>query len=304
MGMIERVRMHLNRGEYLAVKRLVGGILVSEDMPPAEKAQAALMGARATMFLREPFLAAKFAEKALGLAQEIDDAELEGRALFQIGAARLAVGDNADARIYLKQFLAGLSDRWPQLDDELAARAYGNLGMALRNQRLYPDSLQAYWQALTRLQRTGDARGQVMCHHQMAWVLILCGDLDEAADHLEQAAGLGEMAPDLSTHQLTHEALLYLHRRDFPVAAEKAEEVLQPERPSVSPASKAIACYVMGDVARQVGHTDVARQFANMAMEAALEDGLASIINLVSKLRRDLGPDHTAPGPQHLDEDK
>jgi tetratricopeptide (TPR) repeat protein len=284
--MIDRLRLHMDKGEWLTVKRLVSGLLATDDIPPLQKTQAGLYGAQAAMFLREPFLSASFAQKALALAQEFGEVDLEGRALFQLAAAKLAIGDNAEARIYIHQFIGGLVDRWGSLETELGARAYGNLGMILRNQRLYPDSLKAYWQAAVRLERIGDIRGQVICHHQTAWVLILTGAYDDAAEYLDKAAAMGELPAELAAHQLTHEALLYLRQGSYALATQKAEEVLQPERPHVGPSSKAVACYVMGEAAYQTGQVEVARTFATLAREAALEDGLASLLNMVSSLLR------------------
>ncbi len=295
---VQAIRAMVAEGRFLAAKRLVQGVLNSPDTPVHEKAQVALLGSQAAMSTRDAYLAWTFAQKALGLAQECESEEIEGRSLFAISAARLAIGDYAETRIFLRQFVDGLADRWPQLEEELSARAYGNLGLALAGQKLFPDALAAFTSCLTRLQTAGNHQGQVMAHHQMSWVLMQMGAYDEAREHLEQASALGPLPKQLIPHHQSHQALYYLYSEEFGKAMEQAVELLDVSREDVSTSTKAVACFVAGKCALKQGNLQMAKWFANHSVEFATQDGLSSLLNLVSCLRREVLAATSVPDPK------
>ncbi len=294
--MLDRIEAHLNRGEWQQAKRLAGAVLAGAEFSDEEKARAGVLGARAGLMSGEPFVAVKMAERALGSAQLACDDEWEGRASFHLGAAYLHVGDNAQARVYLNLFLDGLQSRWSCLADELGARAYGNLAQVLRNQQLYGDSLRAYGQALKLFAHAGDVRGQIAVFHQTAWVLMLLGDYDEAGHNLDMALGFGEIPEDLQPHHISHEALLCLYRGQLHDALSKAQELLSPGRPHVKPSSKAVALFVGADVNRRLGQNREALLLAELAREAAMESQMASLMNMVAALLRQLKTTYPTTG--------
>jgi tetratricopeptide (TPR) repeat protein len=228
------------------------------------------------------------ARRAVDLARDVCDAETEGRALFRLAAAHTTVGDYHLARDTAVEFLTGLAGPWAHLEEELAAKAFSNLGLIHRSRRRYPEALQTYWQALTRFQTTGHVEGEIYTRQQLAWLLIMMGELDEAAEHLQHAGGLITVeAPGyLITVQLTHEAMLWLRRERYPEAAEQAREVLAPGREHVTNANRGVALCVAGMCALQTGQVQTARMFLGLAQEAAATAGLAAVMNLVQELVR------------------
>lgn len=286
--MLERLKGHLARGEYATVKALAQGMVLSSDVTPEDKGTAALLAVQSALTLGEGLIACAFANRALGLAQEHGMNILEGRALFWLGTAKLGVGDFAQARTFLSQYLAGLTDQWGELDDELTGHAHMNVGQVYREQRLYADSLKAYAQALTRFQQTGDLRNQVATRHQMAWILIRDRAYDEAKEHLDATASMGDLPADSQTHQLCHEALLHLFTGNHTGATTRATEVLHPNRPNTNAGHRAIAAYVAGSVALAVGHLDDAKHFAEVSHDYAIDSGWATHINLAIELKQKL----------------
>lgn len=284
--MVSRIRIHFDKGEYRLVTRLVGGLLATDASPPQDKAAAGIMGARAALHLREPFMAQRFAERALGYAQECGDEESEGRALFLMGSCLIYIGDNASARTFVQQFMSGLDDKWTCLQGELSAKAYTNLGQTYRNQRLHGNALQAFAQAVTRFERGNDVFGCVYALQQAAWVLVELEDYAAAEEHLERAASYGELPAELSCYQIEAEAWLHLKRGEHGLAFEKAQELIDPNRQGVLPGQRALSYYVLAEVSLKVVHVKEARAFALLAREAALETGLARVLNLVAELLR------------------
>jgi len=283
---LEMIVQRLRRGEYLQARRLAEAVLALESASPAEKATAAQLGAEAAYQLDDMQATISLARRTINLAESTGDMDKLGRGLFRLFGALIAAGESSVACEVGLQFIAGMGERWPDLESELAAKAYSNLGMVHRNMRRYPESLQAYWQALTRFERAGHAEGEAVCRQQMAWLLVTTGALEEAEDHLERSGAL--VSPDIpgyvAIHQLTGEAMLRLEQKRHAEALHLAEEVLAPGRPDVTPANRAVALYVAGMVSAQTGQPGTARMFLGMAREAAVASGLAGVMNLVQRL--------------------
>jgi tetratricopeptide (TPR) repeat protein len=290
MDHLAKIAEGLRRGEYLHARRLAEAVLALEEASPADKALAAQLGAEAAYALRDDMAAVALARRAVDLARGSGDAQTEGRALFRLAAALTAVGDYHLALEHQREFVEGMEIRWPELDAELGAKAFGNLGLIYRSRRRPPEALQAYWQALSRFQAAGQAEGEIYTRQQMAWLLTQMGELEEAEEHL-QASG-ERLTLDGSGHlaviQLTHEALLRLGQGRYPEAVDLAREVLVPGREAVSEANRAVALYVSGMCALRTGQLGIARMFLGMAREAALSSSLASTMNLVQELARAL----------------
>ncbi len=282
--MVEQIQALMDRGQYTLAARMAQGCLMSDDLPLRDKAEVALLGYRAAMVLREGYRAADFANRAYVAAQACGGGELEGRACYAIGTARLVIGDQVEAKELLQAFLAGLNDRWPELRDQEIG-AYINLGMAFRDRKQYADALEALTRALALCETAGDTRRQIKARQMMAWVLILNGALDEAEAHLDLCDSLVPLPDDLSASQLTHRAMLALQRGDHGTAMELGLEIMQPARPGVNDSNRALACYVTGQVTLNQGNLPLARAMADNATEYAMKDGLSSIINLVNQLR-------------------
>lgn len=276
--------MHLRKGEYVLVKGLVSGFLVCEAYSPRDKGRVATLGAKAAMLSGDAFLAQRFAEKALAFSQETEDVDTEARATFLMGAALVFIGDHGSARTFLLSVVNGFADRWAHMESELGARTYGNLGQTYREQKLYPNSLKAYTQALMRFEKANDTRGQVMVLHQMSWVLLQMGEDVEAEERLEQALDLGPLEGELSAFQIEHEMLLHLHRGENTAALEKSQEILTEGRPGVTAGNRALALWASAEVSRRVGHYHEATMLAKLAQEQALEARLSRVLNLVSTL--------------------
>jgi tetratricopeptide (TPR) repeat protein len=228
------------------------------------------------------------ARRAVDLARESGDSDTEGRALFRMAAALTVVGDYHAALEAERAFLVGLEDSWTQLNTELGAKAYANLGQIYRNRRRHPEALEAYARALARFQTAGWYDGEANTRMQIAWLLMVEERWDEAEDHLTRSGELLSMgtAEYLTVHQLTHEALLRLGQERYADASELAREVLAPGRDNVTDASRATALYVAGMCAIRTGQMESARLIHSMAQEAAAGSALASVMNLVQRLTR------------------
>ncbi|HYG57563.1 MAG TPA: tetratricopeptide repeat protein [Symbiobacteriaceae bacterium] len=286
---LERIR----RGQYLQARRIAEAVLAMETSGPADKAAAAQLGAECAYQLDDMQATISLARQAIVLAEGAGSMEVCGRAQFRLSGALIAAGETQQGVEAARQFIAGLADRWPDLEGELAAKAYANLAMAQRNMRRFPDALQAYWQALARFQNAGHVEGEINTRIQMAYLLLLMEETDEAAEHLERSGAL--LSPDvpgnLAVHQLTHEALLRLNQARYTEAVELAQEVLAPGRHDVTTASRAVALYVAGMASLRCGSPPTARMFLGMAQESALQCGLAHVMNLVHRLAVELHTD-------------
>jgi len=281
---VEQIQALMDRGQYTLAARMAQGCLMAADLPHIDQVEVALLGYRASMVLRDGYRAANFARRAHAAAQACGGEELEGRACFALGTARLVIGDYVEAKELLQTFLTGLEDRWPALREQEIS-AYINLGMSFRDRKQYADALEALTRALTLCEAAGDTRRQIKTRQMMAWVLILNDALDEAAVHLDLCDALIPLPDDLSASQLTHRAMLALQRGDNGTAMELGLEIMQPARPGVSDANRALACYITGKVAMNQGDINLARTMATSAQEYAVKDGLSSIINLINQLR-------------------
>lgn len=276
----------LRRGQFLQARRLAEAVLALEYAGPGEKAAAAHLAAEVAYQLDDIQAAIGLARKAIGLAVAAGDADRHGRSLFRLCGALAAAGDYPAAMDAAEAFLEGIPGAWPHLEAELAAKLHSNVGMIQRARRRYPEALQAYWQALVRFQSQCDPEGEIHCRQQMAWLLVNMDELDEAEAHLEAASQL--LSPEqpgyLALHQLTGEAALRLAQGRYPDALALAEEVLAPGRPDVTPANRAVALYVSGMCAVHTGQENVARTMLGQARDAAVESGLAMVMNLVQRL--------------------
>lgn len=286
MDHVGQIGERLRRGEYVQARRLAEAVLGLEDGTIGEKAQAACLGAEAAYRLDDIQAAIALARRAVDLATEAGDCDTMGRGLFRLCGALIVAGDSPMALEAAEQFLAGLQDRWPHLEAELAAKMHTNLGLIYRTRRRYPEAMQAYWQALVRFQSARDVEGEIRCRQQLSWLLLDLAELDEAEEHLTQASAL--LSPDVPGYvvplQLTVEAVLRLEQGRFTEALELAHEVLTPGRPDVNADNKAVALYVAGMCSLRSGQAPTARMFLQMAREAAIQSGLASVMNMVQKL--------------------
>jgi tetratricopeptide (TPR) repeat protein len=286
MDQIKLIGERLRRGEYLQARRMAEAVLASEDSGVEVKAAAAQLGAEAAYRLDEIHATINLARQAIALSEAAGDSDRLGRSWFRLCGALIAAGDYAAALEAGERFLTGLGNDWPELDAEFAAKTYANVAMARRNMRRYPDALQAYWQALSRFQAGGHVEGEINTRLQMAYLLVLMEQYDEAEEHIQQSSE--RLTPDvpgyLAVHQLTHAALLRLGQGRYTEAVETAQEVLVPGRPDVTDASRAVALYVAGMVALQTRSVPTAQIFSHMAREAAVSSGLAHVMNLVQRL--------------------
>lgn len=286
MDPLEQILDRMRRGEYIQARRMAEALTAMEETSTQDRATAAYLAAEAAYNLDDLHATIGLANRAASLATEIGDRELVGRALFRLLGAMTAAGQYTEAVDVGRLFVAGLRDEWPQLDEELAGKALCNLGMVYRAMRRDPESLQAYWQALSRFERANYKEGQIICRQQMAWLLVAGGELEEAEQHLQISAALItlDVPGYLTTHQLTGEALLYLEQRKFAEAWELTQEVLAPGRPDVTNANRAVGFYVAGMVCVETGQMSSAKMMLSMAREAAISSGMSMVINLVQRL--------------------
>lgn len=293
---LRKLEQLLTAGVYLQAKREADRLLLSDDLDLLTRGQAERYACAASLNVREFYAAAKHGERAVALAEQLQEPDLLARAHYDLGVTYVHIGDSHMADHHLSTFLA-MSDQLESDQDRYLAVAHYNSSRVCRQRRRYPEALAALATAESLFRKIGNDLLAVRCHQDIAWCHLLLGNPDQASPHLQEMEHYLQQHEDadLAADLLCEKALWYRLKGDLPTSAALCEEIFQPGRPGVRAHQLAEAAWIMGENMLAVGRIQEAQIFANMALEHAVKDGWPMGMNLACDLRRRL-LDKTATG--------
>lgn len=295
---LEKLRQHLERGEYVQARREAERLIHVGDLSGSTLVQAYRGAALANFYLQDVFAAAKLGEKAVELAGSLGDWELIGKTRSDLGTIYSKLGDSHLAREYLLSFLVDL-DRYPDLRRSEAA-VHHNLGLVYRQRKEYENSLTSHHMAATLFERQGDHRLKVDAIRGVIWCLLTMGDPVAAWPYIEQVSAYVRDHQDemLSASLLTDLAQYYRLIGDIKTSMDFCEEALVPGRPGVDDHILATASVIAGENALDVGQRREAGMFAGFALDYALKAKHPLLMNRASSLRRRIHELNQMPTPE------
>ncbi len=283
MTELERVRDLVRRGEFRAALRLIDMLDQDQAFAMEQRSTLYVQAVRAEAGLRHVHAAAKWSDKALEAAERWGTWDDVGVARLHAGLIYRELGDTVRALQWLQLFLTHL-DRYPS-HAESAGIAYYNLGLVHRMRRETQAALAAYDQAIQHLHN--QPRALLCTHHNKAWLLLLEDRLAEAAPHIQAASDL--IPEDNPTDQVMNLCLRALRlQRQGNVAASISlcEEILT--RQDLPPLATGQAAWIAAENALRVNAWEQAREFAEVAIQHALDAKEPTLMNAVHDVRRRL----------------
>jgi len=129
-----------------------------------------------------------------------------GQVLMVHGVILREIGEIRAAIIQLELFISRLNE-YPELGPVALGAAHYNLGLAYRQAKRLPDSLEAYTVACSEFRREGLKTNLCQALHNFAWAACLLGETTAAQEALEESAALTTSSV-LRHHQQIGEAFL------------------------------------------------------------------------------------------------
>jgi tetratricopeptide (TPR) repeat protein len=190
-----------------------------------------------------------------------DDLTLDVRYASYLSAALTDLGDYERAQ----EVLRGVVRRSEGLaDPHTRVRLYWSLGRVAGNAGRPKASLGYFRRAVSLLEATEHTLHLARAHLSCAWVLLACGEADEAAEHLERAEQLfGGNAERGDVVMLRrHQAELALRRGELERALARALEAIRLADDSL-PGERGNAWFVVAEAhARKTAFADAERAFS------------------------------------------
>jgi class 3 adenylate cyclase/tetratricopeptide (TPR) repeat protein len=180
----------VHKGERdAAIKHLQRGINMVRD-EPASAALARLFGEAAALYMQlgANMLAAYAAERALAIAEQLDDPRAASRAHMIYGGVYARIGDAEKARHSLLRAVELVRDVDPS-DTVVALLAAGRLDRFEGDQA---GARQRFREGLALARRTGDVPMQIELHAALGAIALLRAEWRAAAEEADAAAGLAE----------------------------------------------------------------------------------------------------------------
>jgi len=223
-------------------------------------AEAHLYGALAAWADKRLYEARWAIEKAV----EVDP---QGSVLGQVrmvhGVVLREIGEIRAAIIQLELFISNLHE-YPQLGPVALGAAHYNLGLAYRQARRLPDSLEAYTLACSEFRREGLKTNLCQALHNFAWASCLLGETDAANEALQEAASLLD-TDVLRHHQQIGEAFILASTGNLTTAMELCQRITDHDD-SMPLGVRSHAYWVSGKVALQMGRVQEALSLAKQSV--------------------------------------
>lgn len=211
-----------------------------------------------------------------GLARQVADPPLAGRALYYLSIARITLGEYDEARRGLaeaREIFAAAGDRVSE-----GASLTSIAGVHWRTGR-YEDAIEAFDQALVLMRETGDPSMAGHALSSIGMVNYLLGRYDEAlevsAEALEVARGMGDTVA--VAHTLTMIGGVYERLGDYDRAETAIGEALDSVRQVGYRLGEADALSHLGAIRLAQGRLDEALAQFPPALETARADGVREI---------------------------
>lgn len=294
--MLSRLDNLLLRREWVHLKREAEGLLRLPDLDEFTLGRLYRYLGRASIGLCQFDSSVQYFVVGLPYALNAGDWDTVGRIQMDLGGVYLVLGNRAEARRHLEEFLLHL----PRYTDaaKFEAKAHYNLGLLYRQDRQYGLAVAAYKQALQCFLEIKEIRDAADTHQNIAWLLLLQGKPEEARIHINHGSSYQNAPEDFATEQLILHGFLHCLLGDASTAMGYLTPVLE-ERVMVSGAHKASARWVAAQVLLQLRQIDEARRWVQEALSIALtakEGHLVGLcVDLEARIRSQLAEKATEP---------
>jgi tetratricopeptide (TPR) repeat protein len=253
-------------------------------------AEAHLYGALAAWADKRLYEARWAIEKAV-------ESDPRGTVLGQVrmvhGVILREIGEIRAAIIQLELFINNVNE-YPQLGPVALGAAHYNLGLAYRQAKRLPDSLEAYTIACSEFRREGLKTNLCQALHNFAWAACLLGETEAAREALEESSTLIDSNP-LRYHQQIGEALLKATSGNLTTAMELCQAITDQDD-SMPHGVRSHAYWVSGKVALQLGLVQEALSLAKQSVHyAAVGLGEDRCLTDASELLHEIRALHLEP---------
>ncbi|HEY3365142.1 MAG TPA: tetratricopeptide repeat protein [Symbiobacteriaceae bacterium] len=246
-----------------------------------------LMGSHAAFRLRDLAEARYLAVTAVEAWSESHPGRLLGQIRFHLAMVARELGDTTAAFQEFSLFLSELPVKYPDLADA-EGKAYFYLALTLRQRDDLHEAVQAYRKAIDCFRQNGHTHLVCKGQQNLAWVLCLLKNPDEARGCLKEA-GAGVETPEDEIHQTMGEAFLALIEGENGLAVALCESVmLRAEEGGLTPEQRSQTSWLAATAALAQGNGDNAFTLAGIALNSAAEARDARLINDASALRRQI----------------
>lgn len=255
-------------------------LLLQEKLTSGQGARAHRLGSKIALCLNQHYNAMLHCQQAALLAREAGDDRTLVEILIPTGVAHLWLGNVSDAVDAFRSFIDQMDRVGLQ---ELAGKAWFNLGISFRLQHQWNLAIEAFKVAEGRFAALNAAGKQSLCQCEIAWCEARGGSPQAGQPWLEKAAGYLERVHDdyLEGQYLCARALqlaLLGHRAESTQCCRNlltsggAPEVLGP------------ACWVAGLNALAGGRLEEAGCWAELALEYAKHCPFGDIVEMAYDL--------------------
>jgi len=133
--------------------------------------------------------------EAMGIAQAMDDDDMEGRALNQIGKKYFDYSNSDKALTYYEKAV----EKFTSAGDKIfTAKVYTNMGHAYHMKSKYDKALELYFAAMKIYETEGDKRGVAKIYISLSNVYNRMGQFEKQKEVLEKGLALTEETGDLN----------------------------------------------------------------------------------------------------------
>lgn len=275
-----RLEHLVDQREWEAARQELEWLLASSRLDPQQRCWAHRHGCRIYSYLHNYYAAVKHGEIALHYAAMVGDVESQTRILFDLGHAHLWLGNATDAVEKLELFVEQMHDHG---FSHLGGKAWYNLALAYRISGRLADAIQAHARAVPALEQSGDARAAMLALIDTAWCHLLQGEHVQAAPLLDQVEGRLSSEPDeeLDGH-LGYCRALHLRQVGELQASQQLCRLIWAT--SRKPEIVAVACWIAGENALDLGNLEEACRLADLALECSKQCPFPSVIEYAYQL--------------------
>jgi tetratricopeptide (TPR) repeat protein len=149
------------------------------------------------------------AQTALGIFQEKERLDYEGKTYHLIGSIHYAQGRYAEA---LEASQKALAIRERTGDQKGRASSYNNIGLIHAAQGRYAEALEAFQKALTICERIGDQQGIADCYNNIGIIHYAQGRYAEALEAFQKALAIRERIGEQQGIAICYNAIGIIHK--------------------------------------------------------------------------------------------
>ncbi len=294
--MLRRLEELFKQKEWVQLKREAEALLRLPDLDDYSLGRIYRYLGRAAFGLRQFDLAAGYLEVGIPYSTRSSDWDGIGFMQLDLSGTHIILGNRHEARRSLEEFLLHLPRYTEARRHE--GKAHYNLGWVYWQDRQYPLALAAYKQALRCFLDRQPMRDVADTHQNIAWLLLLLGNAQEAKKHIQTASMYQEAPQDFATEQLILYAFNHCVAGDQDTAMGYLAPVLE-GRAEVSEAHKACARWVAAQLRLHskdlTGAKRLVHEALNIALAAKETHLVVLCVELEAKIREAVGEGAVEP---------